>query len=144
MMLIYKLNLINFNICAELSNTPSQIKLRKDTQLKFYKVVAVPTLLYECETLALNRSDKRKIKTAEMRFLRHVAGYTRRDEISDLTICNEFQIFNVNDKIKDKKKEWHDHIQWMDPYRIAHKADECKPIGHRDVRHPKRRLEDDF
>jgi hypothetical protein len=129
---------------VELSNTPSQIKLRKDTQLKFYKVVAVPMLLYECETLALNRSDKQKIKTAEMRFLRHVAGYTRRDEISDLTICNELQIFNVNDKIKDKKKEWHDHIQWTDPYRIAHKADECKTIGHRDVRHPKRRWEDDF
>jgi hypothetical protein len=54
-------------------------KTRKDTQLKFHDVMAVPTLLYGCETWALNRSDNRKIKTAEMRFLRHVAGYTRRD-----------------------------------------------------------------
>jgi hypothetical protein len=74
-----------------------------------------------------------------MRFLRHVAGYTRRDEISNLTIRSELQIFNINDKIKDKKKEWHDHIQQMDPYRLARKAAEYKPIGHRDVGRPKRR-----
>jgi hypothetical protein len=68
--------------------------------------MAVPTLLFVCETLTLNRSDKRKIETAELRFLRHVAGYTRRDEISNLTIRSELHIFNilVNFKIKDKKK----------------------------------------
>jgi hypothetical protein len=101
--------------------------------------MAVPTFLYGCETLALNRSDKRKIETAEVRFLRHVAGHTRRDEISNPTICSELQIFSTNDKITDKKKEWYDHIQQMDPYRTAHKAAEYKPIGHRDVRCPKRR-----
>jgi hypothetical protein len=93
--------------------------------------MAVPALLYGCETWALNRSDKRKTETAEMRFLRHVAGYTRRDEISDLTIHSELQIFNINDKITDKKKEWHDHIQQMDPYRTVCKADEHKPTRHR-------------
>jgi hypothetical protein len=78
-------------------------KTRKDTQLKCYKVMAVPTLLYGCETLALNRSDKRKIETAEVRFLRHVAGHTRRDEISNPTICSELQIFSTNDKIRQEK-----------------------------------------
>jgi hypothetical protein len=67
--------------------------------------MAVPTLLHECETLALRRGDKRKIETAEMRFLRNVAGYTRRDEISNITIRRDLQIFNINDKITDKKNE---------------------------------------
>jgi hypothetical protein len=106
--------------------------------------MAVPTLLYGCETWELNRSDERKIETADMRFLRHVAGHTRRDEFSNITIRSELQIFNINDKITDKKKEWHDHIQWMDPYRIARNAVEYKPIGHRDIRRPKTRWEDDF
>jgi hypothetical protein len=113
-------------------------KTRKDTQLKFYKGVAVPTLLYGCETWALNRSDKRKIETAEMRFLKYVAGCTRRGEISNLTIRSELQIFNINYKITDKKKEWHDHIQRMDPYRIA-----CEAVEYKHG-HPKRRWEDDF
>jgi len=64
-------------------------KTRKDTQFKFYKVMAVPVLLYGCETSAPNRSDKRKMETAEMRLLIHDAGYTRRDEISNLTIRSE-------------------------------------------------------
>jgi hypothetical protein len=37
--------------------------------------------------------------------VRHDAGYTRRDEISNITIRSELQIFNINDKITDKKKE---------------------------------------
>jgi hypothetical protein len=52
---------------------------------------------------ALKRSDKRKTETAEMGFLRHVARYTRRDEISDLTTRSELQIFNINDKIENNK-----------------------------------------
>jgi hypothetical protein len=67
-----------------------------------------------------------------MRFLRHVAGYTRRDEISNL-IIRELQILNINDKITDKRREWHDHIERIDSYRTARKAAEYKPTGHRDV-----------
>jgi hypothetical protein len=62
-------------------------------------------LLYGCETWALNRSNKKKTETAEMRFLKYVAGYNRQDEISNPTIHNELKIFNTNGKIKGKKKE---------------------------------------
>jgi hypothetical protein len=79
-----------------------------------------------------------------MRFLRHVAGHTRRDEISNLTIRSDLQIFNINYSITDKKREWHDHIQRKDPYRMARKTLEYKPIGHRDVGRPERRWENDF
>jgi hypothetical protein len=87
---------------------------------------------------------KERSKQQRLDFLRHVAGYTRMNEISNLAICNELQIFHINDRITDKKKEWHYHIQRMDSYRIARKAVEYKPTGHRDVGHPKRRWEDDF
>jgi hypothetical protein len=66
--------------------------------------MAVPTLLYGCETWALNRGDKRKIETAEITFLRHTAGYTRRNEISNLTVRSELQIFNINDKLQTRKR----------------------------------------
>jgi hypothetical protein len=74
-----KLNKFQY-MCGTIKRTLTN-KTRKDTQLKFYKVMVVPTLLYGYEIWALNRSGKRKIETAEMRFLRHDAGYTRRDEI---------------------------------------------------------------
>ena len=40
------------------------------TQIRFYKVIEVPVLIYGSENWSLNRSDKRTIETAEMRFLR--------------------------------------------------------------------------
>jgi hypothetical protein len=50
------------------------------TQIKFYRVMAVPVLIHGSENWPLNRSDKRKIEAAEMRFLRPRAGYTLLDK----------------------------------------------------------------
>ena len=44
------------------------------------KVMAVPVLMYGSENWSLNRSDKRKIEAAEMRFLRTTAGHTLLDK----------------------------------------------------------------
>jgi hypothetical protein len=40
-------------MCVTIKHTLTN-NTSKDTQLKFYKVLAEPTLLYGCETLALN------------------------------------------------------------------------------------------
>ena len=42
--------------------------------------MAVPVLMYGRENWSLNRSDKRKIEAAEMRFLRPMAGNTPWDK----------------------------------------------------------------
>jgi hypothetical protein len=42
--------------------------------------MAVPVLMYGSENWSLNRSDKRKIEAAEMRFLRPMAEYTLLDK----------------------------------------------------------------
>jgi hypothetical protein len=47
-------------MCGTIKRTLTN-KTRKDTQLKFYKVMAVPVLLYGCKNWALNRVDRRKI-----------------------------------------------------------------------------------
>jgi hypothetical protein len=122
-------------MCGAIRRTLTN-KTAKDTQVNFYKFMAVPTLFVDVKL----GHWKEVIETADMRFLRHVAGCIRRDEISNLTICSELQIFNVNDKVIDKRKELDDHIQRTDPCRIASKAVDYKPIGHRDVGRPKRRF----
>jgi len=43
-----------------------------DTQMKFYKVVARPTLLYDNETWVTTKRDMTRLEAAEMRFLRSV------------------------------------------------------------------------
>ena len=56
-------------------------KIRTDTQIKFYKVAARPTLLYGSETWVTTTRDMTRLEAAEMRFLRIVKGYTRLDKI---------------------------------------------------------------
>lgn len=67
-------------------------KAIKYTQIKFYKVIAVPVAVYGSEDQTLNRSERRKIETAEMSFLRHISGYTLTDHVCRATICNTLQI----------------------------------------------------
>ena len=66
-------------MCGTISRTLKG-KTQLSTQIKFYKVMAVPVLMYSSENWYLNRSDKRKIEAAEMRFLRSMSGYTRWDK----------------------------------------------------------------
>ena len=49
--------------------------------MKFYKVVARPSLLYGSETWVTTKRDINDVEAAEMRFLRSVTGYTRLDKI---------------------------------------------------------------
>ena len=56
-------------------------KTGTDSQMKFYKVVARPTLLYGSETWVTTERDVTRLEAAEMRFLRSVKGYTRLDKI---------------------------------------------------------------
>jgi len=56
-------------------------KTRTDNQIKFYKVVARPTLLHGSETWVTTTKDMTGLEAAEMRFLGSVKGYTRLDKI---------------------------------------------------------------
>lgn len=54
---------------------------RKGTLLKFYKVTAVPTLLYACENLTLTVGQMKIIEQCMgMKFPRLVAGYNLRPQ----------------------------------------------------------------
>ena len=52
-----------------------------DNQMKFYKVVPRPSLLYGSETWVTTKRDMTGLEAAEMRFLRSVTGHTRLDKI---------------------------------------------------------------
>ena len=59
--------------------------------MKFYKVVARPTLLYGSETWVTTTRDMTGLEAAEMRFLRSVKGYTRLDKIRSKVVRKELE-----------------------------------------------------
>ena len=79
------------------------INLFETLNSNFYKVMAVPVLMYGSEKRFLNRSDKRKIEAFEMRFLKPIAGYTLWDKKRSTNIREQLGIFNINDKLTQYK-----------------------------------------
>jgi hypothetical protein len=57
-----------------------------ETQIKFYKVMAVSAGLYGSENWVLTDKDKNRIQAAEMRFLRSMTEVTRQDRLSNEAI----------------------------------------------------------
>ena len=106
--------------------------------------MTVPVLTYGSENWAMNRSDRRMIETAEMKFLRYVSGYTLRDHIKSDNIRKRLNIFSLNNRICELKNSWHQHIIRMSEGRTTKAVYLYRPIGHREVGRRRRRWEDDL
>jgi hypothetical protein len=65
---------------------------KKATQLKFYKTMAIPPLLYGSEGWILRRKYESSIQSAEMKFLRAVKGCTRLDHSRNDKIREEPEV----------------------------------------------------
>jgi hypothetical protein len=75
--------------------------------------MAVLMLTYGSENWTINRSDKKKIESAEMKLLRSVAGYTVLDQKRSTDIRSELKIFNLTERIEKQKQNYHEHILRM-------------------------------
>jgi hypothetical protein len=62
--------------------------------------MAVSMLTYASENWTINRSDKNKKESAEMKFLRSVAGCTLLDQNRSTDIRSELKILNLTDRIE--------------------------------------------
>jgi hypothetical protein len=60
----------------------------------------VPMLTYASENWTINRSDRRKTESAEMKFLRSVAGYILLDQKRSTDIRSELKILNLTERIE--------------------------------------------
>jgi hypothetical protein len=104
-------------------------KIRTETQMKFYKVVARPTLLYGSETWVSMKRDMTGLEAAETRFLRSVKAYTRLDKIRSDVIRKEIEISGTQDVRSKHKQNWINHLERMDNTRLPKHALNYKPRG---------------
>ena len=108
-------------------------------QIKFYKVVARPSLIYGSETWVITKRDMTRLEAAEMRFLRSVTGDTRLDKIRSEVIRKELEISGIQDMILKYKQNWINHLERMDNARFPKHALNYKPRGRRDRGRPRKR-----
>ena len=107
--------------------------------MKFYKVVARPSLLCDNETRVTTKRDMTRLEAAEMRFLRSITGYTRLDTIRREVISKELEISGTQDVRPNYKQNWINHLERMDNTRLPKHALNYKPRGRRDCERPRKR-----
>jgi hypothetical protein len=117
-------------------------KTRKETQIKFYEAMAVPTLNYRSEILTVTKKQEAKTETAEMKILRSVAGYIRKNQIQNIKIREELNIFNLNAKSIKSRSQWKNHVQRMEDRRIPKKILTYNPRKKRNIGRPQLRCRD--
>jgi len=86
--------------------------------MKFYKVVARPTLLYRSETWVTTKRDMTGLEAAETRCIRSVKGYTRLHRIRSEVIRKELEISGIQDVRAKYKQNWINHLERMDNTRL--------------------------
>ena len=100
--------------------------------MKFYKVVARPTLLYGSETWVTTKRNITRLEAAEMRFLRSVKGYTRIDKMRSEVVRKELEISGIKHVRAKYKQNWINHLRRIDNTRLPKHAFNYKPRGRRD------------
>lgn len=131
-----KINKFN-HVCGVINR--SLKNTRKETKMKFYRVMAVPMLLYGSEFWILTKKEERRIEAVEMRFLRSVAGYSLLDKIRSDDIRSELRIFKLIDRITKYRSDWKQHVDRMKEDRIPKLMMSYNPRGRRSVGRPKTR-----
>ena len=80
-------------------------ELMKNTKLRVFNTIVVPTLIYGCKTWTMQRKYESKIQACEMMFLRRVEGVTRLDRVRNEDVRRSLgQEAVVN--MMEKQRRW--------------------------------------
>ena len=90
--------------------TLEHAQVQKHTRLKIYNTLALPTLLYGCETGVLTERNKSTLTSAEMKFMRRTVKYTWKDYKAIEDILLELKINQVVKKIQRYRNKSLQHV----------------------------------
>jgi hypothetical protein len=62
----------------------------KNTRIKLHNTLALPAAFHGSENWTINARDARRIKAAEMKYVRKTAGYIGTDHRTNTGTANEF------------------------------------------------------
>jgi len=110
-----------------------------ETILKIYNTLILPTFLCGSENWTLTALQRRRIKAAEMKLLRPLAGYTLYDHKANDYIHCKLWITGILDKIDEYRQNWLSHLQRMPQNQILLKSYYYRPQGRRTIGRPKKR-----
>jgi hypothetical protein len=119
-------------------------------QIKIYRTIILPVVLYGCEAWSLTLMEERRLRVFENRVLRKVFG-PRRDEVTGewRKLHNEelkglYSLPNIVRVVKSRRMRWAGYVARMGEGRAVHRVLVGRPKGKRPLGRPRRRWEDNI
>jgi hypothetical protein len=111
----------------------------KNIQIRIYKTIILPVVLYGCETWLLTFREERRLRVFENRMLRRMFG-PKRDGVTDWRKLNNEELHNLYSSpsiirvIKSRRMRWAWHVAQMGEKRnacmiLVGKPEEKRPLG---------------
>jgi len=100
-------------ITGILNNVFRPQKPLKKTRIKLYNTLALSVLLYGSEIWTIEANDARRIRVAEMKYMRRTTGYNWTDCKTNVQIAKELKIIPILDKLLEYKRKWIQHVNRM-------------------------------
>jgi len=124
--------------------------LSKKLNIKIYRTITLPLVLYGCETWSLILREERRLRVFENRVLRRVFG-PKRDEVTEewrklhnKQLSDLYSLPNIVRVVKSRRMRWAGHVARMGQGRVVHRVLVGKPEGKRQLGRPRRRWEDNI
>ena len=111
--------------------------LSKKLNIKIYRTIILPVVLYGCETWSLTLREERRLRVFENRVLRRVFG-PKRDEVTgewrklhNEELSDLYSLLNIVWVVKSRRMRWVGHVARMGEGRGVHRVLVGKPEGKR-------------
>jgi hypothetical protein len=115
-------------------NLLSSHLISKKWEIKVYKTVILPVVLYGCETWSLTLRDEHRLKVFENRVLRKIFGPKREEDGPWRKLHND-ELHRLNSSsnivrvIKSRRMRWVGHVAHMGEGRGVHRISVGRPEG---------------
>jgi hypothetical protein len=122
--------------------------LSKNTEIKIYRTITLPVVLYGCETWSLTLREEHRLRVFENRVLRRIFGPKRDEVIREWRRLHNDELYdlysspNIIRVIKSRRMKWAGHVACMRYRRGAYRILVGRPEGKRPLGRPRRRWED--
>ena len=119
-------------------------ELKKETKLRVFNAMVVPTLLYGCETWTVQKRHESRLQATEMLCLRRIEGVSRIDRVRNADIRESLGQVAVVDMMKDRQMRWKEKLEGMDDDRLVKQVYEGDIAGRRPRGRPRKRWIENF
>ena len=118
-------------------------KVPEKVKGKMFKTVVRPALLYSMKTVAMTKTQERKMEVAEMKMLRFSLGVTRLDKCRNEEIRARLGVIELGAKLREARLRWMGHVYRREDDYVGKRV-ERQMIGRKKRGRPKRRWRDNI